>query len=151
MTHQAITFNDVLLIPGYNHHESRKVVNISMHDRLNKLTLELPVMRSNMDTTTGSKMANFMSSKGGIGVMHRFMSIEDNVKEFKACKDKVFVSIGCHQTELERAEALRDEGADYFCVDVAHAHEKYVGKTLKSLRKILDDRCRHIREINQIF
>jgi len=151
MTHQAITFNDVLLIPGYNHHESRKVVNISMHDRLNKLTLELPVMSSNMDTTKGSKMANFMSSKGGIGVMHRFMSIEDNVKEFKACKDKVFVSIGCNQTELERAEALRDEGADYFCVDVAHAHAKYVGKTLKSLRKILDDRCRQIREINQIF
>ena len=83
MTHQAITFNDVLLIPGYNHHESRRVVNISMHDRLNKLSLELPVMSSNMDTITGSKMANFMSSKGGIGVMHRFMSIEDNIKEFK--------------------------------------------------------------------
>lgn len=141
MTHQAITFNDVLLIPGYNHHESRRVVNISMRDRLNKLSLELPVMSSNMDTITGSKMANFMSSKGGIGVMHRFMSIEDNIKEFKSCTDKVFVSIGCNQTELERAEALRDEGADYFCVDVAHAHAKYVGKTLKSLRKILDDRC----------
>lgn len=36
---------------------------------------------------------------------------------------------------------LRDAGADYFCVDVAHAHAKYVGKTLKNLRKMLADRC----------
>lgn len=141
MTHQAFTFNDVLLIPGYNHHESRKIVNISSRDRLHKLSLDLPIMSSNMDTVTGSKMANFMSSKGGIGVMHRFMSIADNITEFKKCSGKVFISIGCNAKELERAEALRDAGATYFCVDVAHAHAKYVGKTLKSLRSLLADRC----------
>ena len=53
----------------------------------------------------------------------------------------VFVSIGCTSAEIERAEALRDAGADYFCVDVAHAHAKYVGKTLKSLRQLLGTRC----------
>jgi IMP dehydrogenase len=141
MNTPAITFNDVLLVPGYNHHESRRVVDISIHDRLQKLNLELPVMSSNMDTITGSRMANFMSSVGGIGVMHRFMSIEDNIKAFTECSSKVFISVGCNQSELERAEALRDAGADFFCVDVAHAHAKYVGKTLKSLRAILGDRC----------
>ena len=141
MTHQAFTFNDVLLIPGYNHHESRRIVNINSSDRLNKLSLELPIMSSNMDTITASKMANFMYSKGGIGVMHRFMSIDDNIKEFKKCNDKVFISVGCNSKELERAEALRDAGALYFCVDVAHAHAKYVGKTLKSLRSLLGERC----------
>lgn len=138
---QAITYDDVLLIPSYNHHESRREVNISMTDRLNKLSLDLPVMSSNMDKITESRMANFMSEKGGMGVLHRFMSIDDNVKEFKDCHGKVFVSIGCNQAELERAEALRDVGAVYFCVDVAHAHAKYVGKTLKQLRQILPDQC----------
>lgn len=141
MTLRAITFDDVLLVPAYNHHESRRIVDTTVTDRLGKLTLSLPVMSSNMDTITESKMANFMHSKGGIGVLHRFLSIEDNIKEFKACKGSVFISVGCSKAELERAEALRDAGADFFCVDVAHGHAKYVGKTLKSLRQILGTRC----------
>ena len=141
MSTQAITFDDVLLIPSYNHHESRRIVTLAVTDRLEKLTLNLPVMSSNMDTITESNMANFMHSKGGIGVLHRFLSIPDNIKQFKDCIGQVFVSVGCSTAELERAEALRDAGADFFCVDVAHAHAKYVGKTLKSLRKLLGDRC----------
>ena len=141
MTIQAITFDDVLLVPSYNHHESRRVVDISSTDRLNKLSLQLPVMSSNMDTITESKMANFMHSKGGIGVLHRFLTIENNIKQFKACTGPTFVSIGCTTAELERAQALYDAGATYFCVDVAHAHAKYVGKTLKTMRKILGDSC----------
>lgn len=141
MTIEAITFDDVLLIPAYNHHESRRVVDISSTDRLGKLSLPLPVMSSNMDTITESGMANFMHSKGGIGVLHRFLSVENNIKQLKACSGSTFVSIGCSAAELERAEALRDAGADYFCVDVAHAHAKYVGKTLKSLRSMLGSRC----------
>ena len=141
MSTQAITFDDVLLIPSYNHHESRRIVDIGVTDRQGLLTLTLPVMSSNMDTVTESKMANFMHSKGGIGVLHRFLSVADNIKEFKACQGQTFVSVGCSKAELERAEALRDAGADFFCVDVAHAHAKYVGKTLKSLRQILGTRC----------
>lgn len=141
MNTPAITFDDVLLIPAYNHHESRRVVDISVQDRLGKLSLKLPVISSNMDTITESPMANFMHSKGGIGALHRFLTVEDNVLEFKKCVGPVFVSVGCTEAELLRAEALRDAGAVYFCVDVAHAHAKYVGKTLKSLRKMLPDQC----------
>jgi IMP dehydrogenase len=141
MSTQAITFDDVLLIPSYNHHESRRIVDIGMTDRLGKLSLKLPVISSNMDTITESKMANFMHSKGAIGALHRFLSIENNIIELKACENPVFVSVGCTTAELERAEALRDAGADYFCVDVAHAHAKYVGKMLKNLRQLLGSRC----------
>lgn len=141
MTTEAITFDDVLLVPSYNHHESRRVVNIKVTDKLGKLTLELPVISSNMDTITESKMANFMHSKGGMGALHRFLSVEENIKQFKACKGPVFVSVGCSSAEIERAEALRDAGADYFCIDVAHAHAKYVGKTLKTLRKLIGSGC----------
>src|SRR3989338_6771016 len=137
----AITFDDVLMVPHYNHYESRRLVETTMTDRNKKLTLALPVMSSNMDTITESAMANFMSSKGGIGVLHRFMSIEDNIVEFKKCTGNVFVSIGCTNAELERAKALHDVGANYFCIDVAHAHAKYVGQTLKSLRNLLPNAC----------
>lgn len=135
----AFTFDDVLLVPSYNHYESRKHVEISSTDKSGKLSLNLPIMSSNMDTITEDGMANFMGDKGGIGVLHRFCSIEENVEMYKRCKHKTFVSVGCSEKDLERVTALRDAGAQYFCVDVAHAHARYVGKTLKSLRDILGE------------
>jgi IMP dehydrogenase len=95
-----------------------------------------------MDTITEMDMANYIGAKGGIGVLHRYMSIENNVRMFKDCRYPLFVSVGCGSEDLERAEALRDAGADLFCIDVAHAHAKYVGRTLKNIRMILgDDAC----------
>ncbi|MBI4925675.1 MAG: IMP dehydrogenase, partial [Bdellovibrio sp.] len=67
MSVNAITFDDVLLVPSYNHYESRRLVDISVQDRTGKLKLGLPVMTSNMDTITENAMANFIGSKGGIG------------------------------------------------------------------------------------
>lgn len=141
MNQQAITFDDVLLVPAYNHHESRRLVETAVTDKLEKLTLEIPVFSSNMDTVTGHEMANFMSKHGGMGVMHRFFTIEENVAEFKRCSSNVFVSVGCTKSELDRAAALRDVGAQFFCVDVAHAHAKYVGHTIKELRNLLPEAC----------
>ena len=133
----AITYDDVLLVPSYNHWESRKVVDLAITDKSGKLRLDLPVMTANMDSVTEDAMANFIGAKGGIGVIHRFMTIETNVRIFKACEARTFVSIGCSPQDLERAEALRDAGADLFCIDVAHAHARYVGKTLKKIRDML--------------
>lgn len=141
MSQQAITYDDVLLVPNYNNYESRRDVDISSKDRTGKLQLKLPVMTANMDAVTESGMANFIGDRGGIGVLHRFLSIEQNIEEFKKCKHNVFVSVGCSNQDLERAEALRDAGANYFCIDVAHAHGKYVGRTLKNLREMLPNAC----------
>lgn len=141
MANQGITYDDVLLVPNYNNYESRRMVTTAVTDRRNKLTLDLPIMTANMDSVTENKMANFIGEKGGIGVLHRYLTIEENIEEFKKCEHKTFVSIGCSQAELERAIALRDAGADYFCIDVAHAHGRYVGKTLHRLREAIGDRC----------
>jgi IMP dehydrogenase len=135
----AFTFDDILLVPSYNHYESRKHVDVSSTDKTGKLTLKLPIMSSNMDTITEDGMANFLGEKGGIGVLHRFCTVEENVAMFKKCKTKTFVSVGCSEKDLERVAALRDAGAQYFCLDVAHAHARYVGRTLKSLRELLGD------------
>src|SRR5512136_103868 len=138
---EAFTFDDVLLVPAYNHYESRQHVDTTVTDRTGKLTLQLPLMTANMDTITESSMANFIGGKGGIGVLHRFMSIERNVAEYRRCTRPTFVSVGCSEEELTRAEALRDAGATLLVVDVAHGHAKYVGKTLKRLREMLPDAC----------
>jgi IMP dehydrogenase len=134
---EAITYDDVLLVPSYNHWESRRIVDTSVRDKTGKLQPALPVMTANMDTVTETAMADFIGARGGIGVIHRFMSIPQNLAVFKACTHKAFVSIGCSAGDLERAEALRDAGADLFCIDVAHAHARYVGKTLKKVRSML--------------
>lgn len=137
----AITFDDVLLVPSYNKYESRKMVDISNQDKTGKLKLNLPVISANMDTITGSDMANFMGSKGGIGALHRFCSVEQNVEMFKKTKYASFVSVGASEKELERVEALRSAGAEYFVVDVAHGHAKYVGRILKRMREMLPNSC----------
>ncbi len=138
---EAITYDDVLLVPAYNHYESRRLVDISVADKRGRFKLELPVFSSNMDTITESAMANYVASKGGIGVLHRFMSVEKNVEEFKKCTSRTFVSVGCSEKEYERAEALKNAGAEYFCIDVAHAHAKYIGKAFKGLRDLLPHAC----------
>ncbi len=139
---EAITYDDVLLVPSYNHWESRRVVDISMMDKSEKLKLSLPIMTSNMDTITEGEMANYIGGKGGVGVLHRFMDIDDNVAMFKTCKFPTFVSIGCAEDDLVRAGALKDAGADLFCIDVAHGHAKYVGRTLRHLRDLVGkDAC----------
>ena len=136
---KAFTYDDILLVPSYNHRESRKAVDISMTCKMSKLSLALPLMTANMDTITESEMASYIGTKGGIGVLHRYMSIDDNVRMFQNCECPVFVSIGCAEKELQRAEALRDAGADLFCIDVAHAHARYVGRTLKRIREMIGD------------
>ena len=141
MPETAITFDDVLLIPAYNHHESRRIVEIGMTDKSGKLTLGLPVMTANMDTVTEDAMADFVGERGGIGVLHRFTSIEENVAMFQRCHYPTFVSVGTAEAEMERVEALKDTGAQYFCVDVAHGHAKYVGKMIKRMRQMLPNEC----------
>src|SRR3990167_7321475 len=111
MQQTAITFDDVLMVPAYNHYESRRFVDTKITDRTDKLTLALPVMSSNMDTVTEHAMANFMHAKGGMCVLHRFMTIDENIVEFKKCTGDVFVSIGCSEAELARAKALDEAGA----------------------------------------
>ena len=80
---KAFTYDDILMVPSYNHWESRRAVDISMKCKMGKLSLALPLMTANMDTITESEMANFIGAKGGIGVLHRYMSIEDNVQIYR--------------------------------------------------------------------
>lgn len=136
---QGLTFDDVLLIPNYNGIRSRQDVTTEV--AMGKIKFDIPVISSNMDTITGISMANAMAGQGGLGILHRFMTIEQNVEEFRQAvnKERVGVSIGVGAAGIERAEALIAEGAVIICLDVAHGHAKAVNQTVKTLKKKFRD------------
>ncbi len=139
--HEGLTFDDVLLIPSYNDISSRS--NVDTSARLgDHHTLGLPVISANMDSVTGYNMAIAMTKAGGMGILHRFMSIEENVREYQMSVNEfgpVGVSIGVGEGGKERAIALFKAGARIFCVDVAHGHSKAVGQQIKFLRGAYGD------------
>jgi IMP dehydrogenase len=136
---EAITFNDVLIKPKFSRIESRKDVDLSVK-RLG-LDLKLPVVSANMDTITNSNMAIAMGEYGAVGCLHRFQSVEDNVKELKSvlqhAGQQVMCSIGLGPSELERAEALVDAGCVSLVLDLAHGAQLSVVKQVRELRELL--------------
>ena len=77
---EALTFDDVLLIPQYSNIKSRNDVDIST--KLTEgITLNIPIIASNMDTVCESDMAIKMAQLGGIGIVHRFLDIEEQASE----------------------------------------------------------------------
>jgi IMP dehydrogenase len=82
---KGLTFDDVLLVPRRSSITSRGDVETST--RLTEtIRMKIPIMSANMDTVTEAKMAIAMARAGGIGILHRFMTIEQQVREVKAVK-----------------------------------------------------------------
>lgn len=81
----GLTFDDVLLIPNKSNISSRR--DVDTKTRLtNKLEINIPIISANMDTVTESEMAIAMAREGGMGVVHRFMSIVQQVNEVNRVK-----------------------------------------------------------------
>lgn len=136
MIRRGLTFDDVLLVPAYSDVRSRKDPDTSV--QLGPWTFKIPIVSSNMDTITGERMAQTMGDLGGLGILHRFMSLEEILRSYRIASENhlVGVSVGISDTEFERARALIE--APFICVDVAHGHSKAVGKMVKRLRSIYD-------------
>ena len=71
----GLTFDDVLLVPKRSSIASRTAVNTTAQ-LTRRLALAIPIISSNMDTVTEAPMAIAMARAGGLGAIHRFMSIE---------------------------------------------------------------------------
>ena len=81
----ALTYDDVLLVPCRSDVTSRRDVDTSTHLTRN-LRLNIPIVAANMDTVTEARMARAMAREGGIGVIHRFMPIEQEAAEVQRVK-----------------------------------------------------------------
>src|ERR1019366_5490290 len=92
------------------------------------ISLSIPVISSAMDTVTESAMAIAMAKAGGIGILHRNLSIEDQVKQVKLAKEHGIVgaAVGVGPDGYARAVALIEAGVDVVVVDTAHGHHRGV-------------------------
>ena len=144
MIKEALTYNDVLLVPQYSDIESRKQVSLS--SKLGFIECELPIIASPMDTVSEDEMALAMDSKGALAILHRYNSIEEqaNMVGQTTTSDRVpnslvGVAVGTSGDYLERAYACYEAGADIICIDVAHGHHSLMKEALKQLRLMVSD------------
>lgn len=147
----GLTFDDVLLIPAESHVLPNEV---DLHTELApNLKLKIPLISAGMDTVTEGAMAIAMALQGGLGVIHKNMSINAQAGEVANVKNVVVPSdvskaavdgqnhllvaaaIGVTSDTFERAEALLEKGADAIVIDTAHGHSAGVLRKIKEIRE----------------
>ena len=78
---KGLTFDDVLLVPKHSKISSRKLINLDLN-LSNDVKLNIPVVSANMKNVTEAEMATAISNQGGLALLHRFCSIEKQIKMF---------------------------------------------------------------------
>lgn len=148
---KGLTFDDVLLIPAESHVLPNEV---DLSTQLaNNIKLNIPLISAGMDTVTEGAMAIAMALQGGLGVVHKNMSIQAQASEVANVKSVVVPSnatkaavddqnrllcaaaVGVTSDTFERAEALLEAGADAIVIDTAHGHSAGVLRKIKEFRE----------------
>lgn len=148
---KGLTFDDVLLIPAESHVLPNEVdLSTQLTDNIK---LNIPLISAGMDTVTEGAMAIAMALQGGLGVVHKNMSIQAQASEVANVKSVVVPSnatkaavddqnrllcaaaVGVTSDTFERAEALLEAGADAIVIDTAHGHSAGVLRKIKEFRE----------------
>ena len=108
ISQEALTFDDVLLIPGYSEVLPK---DVSLKTRLTRgIELNIPLLSAAMDTVTEARLAIAMAQEGGIGIIHKNMTIEQQAAEVRKVKR--------HETAIVR-ETMALEGQHF--IDLLHS------------------------------
>jgi IMP dehydrogenase len=140
--HEALTYDDVLLVPQYSDIRSREEVDLST-SLSNSINFKLPIIASPMDSVTGEETARVMHESGGISVIHRYNTIDEQIKIITSLTQrplndiKVGGAVGVTGDYIERAIALYLAGANFICIDVAHGHNILMKEAIIKLRSRL--------------
>ena len=152
---KGLTFDDVLLIPAESHVLPNEV-DLSVQLAKN-IKLNVPFISAGMDTVTESSMAIAMALQGGMGVVHKNMSIQAQAGEVATVKGVslagnfektatddqnrllVAAAVGVTSDTFERAEALLKAGADAIVIDTAHGHSAGVLRKIAEIRDHFPD------------
>jgi len=137
----GLTFDDVLLLPGYADFKRSEVdLSTKLTDGIN---LSLPIISSPMDTVTEEKMVVAMASNGGLGIIHRNLTpaVEANmVRKVKAIDKKLLVgaALGAGRDFEKRLGALIEAKADVLVVDSGHGATEYIVEAVREIKKTTD-------------
>ena len=140
---EALSYDDVLLIPQYSDIRSRTEVSTAT-DLGKGLVLNLPIIASPMDTISESAMAIAIGNAGGTAIIHRYNGIEMQsrmvslAQEVSGHKSRAKINIGgavgISGDFIERAQTLLQSGATFLCIDVAHGHHILMQEAIEKLR-----------------
>lgn len=132
----SLTFNDALLRPGYSGFD-RSEIDCSTKLTRN-ITLTSPFVSSPMDTVTEARLAIALAKQGGVGIIHRNLTVDQQAAEVRTVKDAghlVGAAVGSSAGYEKRVEALIDAGVDVILVDSAHGYAKKVIDTVTYIKK----------------
>lgn len=134
----GLTFDDVLIVPNKSTMKSRRDPDLSSRIT-KKITRSTPVISANMDTVTEINMVKAMNEIGAFAILHRFLSIEDQVAQAKELigngVTEFSASVGVQTSELERAEKLVDAGVPVITIDIAHGHSVAMLEMLEEIKR----------------
>jgi len=137
---KCLSFDDILLVPRMSDIVSRSEIDINTNIG-GGISLNLPVISSPMDTVTESDMAVGMDQNGGLGIIHRYNTVENQCEIVKTAISRnayhVGAAIGVSGDYIERARSLISAGATILCVDIAHGHHTLMRHALSTLRNTL--------------
>jgi IMP dehydrogenase len=138
---EAVTYDDMLLVPQYSDIKSRQDVNIGSW--LNNTEYRLPIMSAPMDTVSEAEMLVAMNRAGGLGVLHRYNTIDEQVRQANEALTRgasnFAAAVGVTDDYQERASSLVDTGVTALCLDVAHGHHILMKEALTTLKKRFGD------------
>ncbi len=133
MFRQALTFQDVLLLPAYSEVLPTQVETNT--ELAPGLKLAIPILSAAMDTVTESRLATAMAELGGLGVIHKNLSIPEQAFEVSQTEGFAAAAVGPGPELDARAEALVEAGVKMLVVDTAHGHSKGVLDAVALLKK----------------
>lgn len=135
-TGKFLTFDDVLIRPARSSVEPREANVETAIAR--GFFLTIPIISAAMDKVTETKMAIALGKLGGLGIIHRSNTLEEEVRMVKEVKKAgVRVGAACSAFDLERAIALKKAGADVIAVDSAHGHNMNVVAGARKIKKAI--------------
>lgn len=131
---EALTFDDVLIEPRYSTVELR---DVDIKTQISKnVYLDIPIVSAAMDTVTESVMAIALARAGGLGVIHRNCSIDEQAREVqKVKKEKLLVAGAVGPHDIDRAVILDKAGVCALFIDCATAHKKDVIESVQKIKK----------------
>jgi IMP dehydrogenase len=132
---EGFTFDDVLIRPGASQMEPAEA---SLKTVIAGIELSVPFLSAAMDRVTESSLAIELGKRGGLGVLHRNCSVEEQVKMVKEVKKAgVKVAAACGPFAVDRAKALDEAECDAIVIDCAHGHNLNVVESAKKIKKTL--------------